>query len=132
MDPRTAPRQPFLVTSSPERAEEWARVLNEAGVDALVAITDAQTGDPGRSPLIGAIGSRPSEFVQLILIPPAERERAAAALLEAGWDGREGLRGGRGPSQSTPVATRRLTFAILGTVGAILVVIALRAVISAG
>jgi len=132
MDPRTASRQPFLVTSSPERAEEWARVLNEAGVDALVEITDAQTGDPGRSPLIGAIGSRPSEFVQLILIPPAERERAAAALLEAGWDGREGLRGGRGSSQSTPVATRRFTFAILGTVGAILVVIALRAVISAG
>jgi len=86
----------LLVTSSPDQAEEWADILDEAGVDVLVELTDAQTGDPGRSPLIGALGMRPPEFVHLIIIPPAQRDLAVSALLDAGWDGREGLRGGRG------------------------------------
>jgi len=89
-------RRPLLVTSSPDQAEEWADILDEAGVDVLVELTDAQTGDPGRSPLIGALGMRPPEFVHLIIIPPAQRDLAVSALLDAGWDGREGLRGGRG------------------------------------
>lgn len=89
-------RRPLLVTSSPDQAEEWADILDEAGVDVLVELTDAQTGDPGRSPLIGALGMRPPEFVHLVTIPPAQRDLAVSALLDAGWDGREGLRGGRG------------------------------------
>lgn len=89
-------RRPLLVTSSPDQAEEWADILDEAGVDVLVELTDAQTGDPGRSPLIGALGMRPPEFVHLVAIPPAQRDLAVSALLDAGWDGREGLRGGRG------------------------------------
>ncbi len=88
-------RLPLLVTSSPERAESWATVLDEAGLDALIEITDAQIGDPGQSPLIGAIGMRPLEFVNAVTIPPEQRDEAIAALLDAGWDGREGLRGGR-------------------------------------
>jgi hypothetical protein len=100
-DPPTTPheqgaRRPLLVTSSPDQAEDWATILNEAGVDALVEITDAQIGDPGGSPLIGALGMRPAEFVYLVTIPPPQRDLAVGALLEAGWDGREGLRGGRG------------------------------------
>lgn len=89
-------RRPLLVTSSPDQAEAWASVLDSAGVDVLVEITDAQTGDPGRSPLVGAMGMRPVEFVHLVMIPAAQRDVAVNALLEAGWDGREGLRGGRG------------------------------------
>ncbi len=89
-------RRPLLVTSSPDQAEGWATALDEAGVDALIEITDAQIGDPGRSPLVGALGMRPAEFVYLVTIPPAQRDLAVGALLEAGWDGREGLRGGRG------------------------------------
>lgn len=90
------PRRPLLVTTSPGQAEAWANILDDAGVDVLIEITDAQIGDPGRSPLVGVLGMRPAEFVHLVTIPPAQRDAAVAALLEAGWDGREGLRGGRG------------------------------------
>lgn len=97
MDPEVAPaRRPLLVTSSPDQAEAWAETLDEAGVDVLVEITDAQVGDPASSPLIGVLGARPVEFVHLVTIPPEQRDRAVNALLDAGWDGREGLRGGRG------------------------------------
>lgn len=89
-------RRPLLVTSSVNRAEEWADTLDAAGVDVLVEVTDAQTGDPASSPLIGVFGTRPPEFVYLVTLPPAQRDLAVNALLDAGWDGREGLRGGRG------------------------------------
>ena len=119
-DPPTAtheqnPRHPLLVTSSPDQAEDWASTLDEAGVDALVEITDAQIGDPGGSPLIGALGMRPAEFVYLVTIPPAQRDLAVAALIESGWDGREGLRGG-GRSGPGSANVRQLLIAGLCTV----------------
>lgn len=110
------PRRPLLVTSSPDQAEAWASVLDGAGVDVLVEITDAQTGDPGRSPLIGALGMRPPEFVHLVMFPPAQRDVAVNALLEAGWDGREGLRGGRGALGPGSANTRQMVIATVCTV----------------
>lgn len=112
-------RRPLLVTSSADQAEEWASVLDEAGVDVLVEITDAQYGDPGRSPLIGILGMRPLEFVHLVTIPPAQRDLAVHALLDAGWDGREGLRGGRGVLGPTAPNIRQLLLAVLCTVAGI-------------
>ena len=109
-------RRPLLVTSSPDQAEAWATVLDEAGVDVLIEITDAQTGDPGRSPLIGALGMRPPEFVHLVMIPPAQRDIAVGALLESGWDGREGLRGGRGALGPGGVNVRQMVVATVCTV----------------
>lgn len=109
-------RRPLLVTSSPDQAEEWANILDEAGVDVLVEITDAQLGDPGRSPLIGALGMRPPEFVHLVTIPPPQRDLAVGALLDAGWDGREGLRGGRGILGPGETNVRQLVIAGLCTV----------------
>lgn len=110
------PRRPLLVTSSPDQAEAWATVLDAAGVDVLIEITDAQTGDPGRSPLIGAMGMRPVEFVHLVTIPPGQRDLAVGALLEAGWDGREGLRGGRGALGPGSTNTRQMVIATVCTV----------------
>jgi len=110
------PRRPLLVTSSPDQAEDWAEALIEAGVDALVEITDAQTGDPGSSPLIGALGMRPPEFVYLVTIPPSQRDLAVRALLEAGWDGREGLRGGRGGIGPGSTNIRQMVIAGLCTI----------------
>lgn len=130
MDP-DAPvtRRPLLVTSSPDQAEEWAEALEAAGVDVIVEITDAQIGDPARSPLVGALGARPIEFVHLVTIPPAQRDLAVHALLESGWDGREGLRGGRGilgPGQSN---TRQVTLAVLCAVLGIAAFVIVRAVV---
>ena len=110
------PRRPLLVTSSPDQAEGWAAVLDRAGVDVLVEITDARTGDPGRSPLIGALGMRPPEFVHLVMIPLAQRDVAVNALLEAGWDGREGLRGGRGALGPGSTNVRQMVIATVCTV----------------
>lgn len=101
------PRKPFLVTSSADRAEEWRAALDAAGVDAMIELTDAQIGDPGRSALVGVLGTAPIEFVYQVLLPPAQRDRAVHALLEAGWDGREGLRGG--PIGMTPGGSIRST-----------------------
>jgi len=109
-------RRPLLVTSSPDQAEHWAEVLDEADVDVLVEITDAQTGDPGGSPLVGALGMRPPEFVHLVTIPPAQQDVAVAALLEAGWDGREGLRGGRGSLGPGSTNVRQMVIAGVCTV----------------
>lgn len=108
-------RRPLLVTSSPDQAEEWADILDEAGVDVLIELTDAQTGDPGRSPLIGALGMRPPEFVHLVTIPPEQRDLAVSALLDAGWDGREGLRGGRGALGSGETNLRGMLVAVVCT-----------------
>lgn len=124
-------RQPLLVTSSPEQAESWAAVLDNAGLDALIEITDAQTGDPGQSPLIGAIGMRPLEFVNAITIPPGQRDQAIAALLDAGWDGREGLRGGRqslGPDRPGGVGRQRTALILLASAGGAIAFLLLRTV----
>lgn len=87
----------LLVTSSPQHADHWAEVLDAVGVNVLVEITDAQMAEPGSSPLIGVLGARPMEFVHVLTIPMHERDRAMAALVDAGWDGREGLRAGQTP-----------------------------------
>ena len=112
-------RRPLLVTSSPAQAQDWADVLDEAGVDVLVEITDAMTGDPGGSPLIGVLASRGPAFVHLVTIPPAQRDLAVNALLEAGWDGREGLRGGRGILGPGQTSLRQIVVAGLCTAAGI-------------
>jgi len=125
------PRQPLLVTSSPEQAEAWAAILDDARIGVLIEIADAQTVDPGRSPLIGVLGTRPPEFVHVITIPPEERDRAIAALVEAGWNGREGLPGGGGSVRSSRSARTQaspLRTAMLVIVGSVLAFFALRAI----
>lgn len=91
MDNTAVPtRMPILVTANAERAERWARALDAAEVDVLVELSDAQLAQPGGSALVGAVGGRPMQFVHVLTVWPGDRERALAALIDAGWDGREG------------------------------------------
>jgi len=83
-------RHTILVARSPERAEHWVQALDDADIDALVELADAQFAEPGGSPLTGVLGGRPMEFVHVLTVAPADRDRAIAALIDAGWDGREG------------------------------------------
>ena len=83
-------RVPLLVSKSPERAEEWAGAIEAAGIEVGVEITDRQEVQPGGSPLVGVLGASPMDFVHVVVVHPHDRQRAYAALVDAGWDGREG------------------------------------------
>lgn len=122
------PRQPLLVTSSPGQAEAWAAVLDDAGVGALIEIADAQTADPGGSALIGVLGTRPPEFVYVVTVPPDQRKQALAALVESGWDGREGLPGGRSAATPGRSPAPPIRSAILVAIGGVVAFIVLRAI----
>lgn len=89
-EPLSSGRVPLLVSKTPDRAEGWARALQDAGIDAAVEITDRQVVQPGGSPLVGVFGAPPLDFVHVVAVQRADRERALAVLVDAGWDGREG------------------------------------------
>ena len=119
-----APRRlRLLMTPSPDRAQAWAEALDAAGIDVLVEIQDAQFAQPGASPLVGVLGARPLDFVNVLTVAPADRERALGVLVDAGWDGREGL------TYRPRTNTRGLLTATAATLGGVVLFIALRAVL---
>lgn len=67
-------------------AERWRDALEAAGIEANLEIDDAAYALPGRSPLVG-IGVSPMTFVYPISVPLPDRDRAAAVLIDHGWDG---------------------------------------------
>lgn len=113
----------LLMTADPDRAQTWAQALDAAGIDVLVEIQDAQLAQPGGSPLVGVLGARPLEFLHVLTVEAADRDRALGALVDAGWDGREGL------TFRPKTNTRGLMTATAATVGGIVLFIALRAVL---
>jgi hypothetical protein len=119
-----APRRVrLLMTANPDRAQTWARALDAAGIDVLVEIQDAQLAQPGGSPLVGILGARPLEFINVLTVEAADRERALAVLVDTGWDGREGL------TYRPKTSSRGLITATAATLGGIALFIALRAVL---
>jgi len=114
-------RPPLLVTRDPERAEQWAGILAEAGIDAGVEITDAQVVAPGSSPLVGVLGARPLDFVHVVTVSRTDREAAVAALVDAGWDGQEGMQQRRTPS------LRRMALAVVLVASVLFAFLAVRA-----
>lgn len=74
--------------------------------------------------MIGVLGARPMEFVHVLTVHPADRERAMRALVDAGWNGREGLRVRRAPD------LRQMTLAALSAVLGIAAFIVIRTVLS--
>lgn len=80
----------LLVTRDAATAEEWHATLTSAGIEAQVEIDDAQDALPGERPLT-VLGWAPQEFVYPLRIAADDRDRAIAALIDAGWDGRSGL-----------------------------------------
>lgn len=113
----------LLMTANPDRAQTWAHALDAAGIDVLVEIQDAQIAQPGGSPLVGVLGARPLEFINVLTVEAADRERALGVLVDAGWDGREGL------AYRPKTNIRGLLTATAATLGGILLFIALRAVL---
>jgi hypothetical protein len=80
----------LLYTRNPDTADSWVATLDEAGIDVMVEIMDSAVAAPGSSPLVGVLGARPLDFVHVLKVQPGDRERALGALVDAGWDGREG------------------------------------------
>jgi hypothetical protein len=99
-------------------------VLDAAGIDVLVEIQDAQFAQPGGSPLVGVLGARPLEFVHVLTVDPSDRDRALGVLVDAGWDGHEGI--GYRPATNL----RGLLVAGAATVAGILAFIALRVLLA--
>jgi hypothetical protein len=71
-------------------AEGWCDALEAAGIDAFVEIDDDRNVPGGSSPVITTyIGPR---FVYPVNVPAEDRDRAAAVLIDHGWNGRFGSR----------------------------------------
>lgn len=88
------------VAQEVETAERWRDALDGAGIDAQVEIADRQTALPGQSPFTGLGGAAPG-FAYPVTVPAEDRERAAAILVDHGWDGGSGARGAPGVSTGT-------------------------------
>ncbi|GMU41384.1 MAG: hypothetical protein AMXMBFR23_22500 [Chloroflexota bacterium] len=98
-------------------AEGWRDALEAAGIEAVVELDDAALALPGRSPLVG-IGAPPLAFVYPISVPLVDRDRAAAVLIDAGWNGAvEGDR--RAAPASTGGALRGALWALLAAAAVI-------------
>ena len=97
-DPRSAPPDeppasrglaPIAAHPDAEVAGAWRDALIAAGVTAELHIEDAARFNLAASPWpTGA------PFAYVLHAPRADRARAAAALIDAGWDGRAMPRGG--------------------------------------
>ena len=94
-DGEAASPVPIAVTRDGELAARWAESLRAAGVEAEVEIGDAQTLVPG-STLAIAGGPVDAMFGYTLLVPAAERERAARALAELGGPGGDAAQPGSG------------------------------------
>jgi hypothetical protein len=75
-------------------ADRWAQALNAAGVDSEVRIGDAVELLGRPSALSGAAAGPDFLFAFPLYVPAEQRDAAARALIDAGWDGRHGSRGG--------------------------------------
>lgn len=75
---------PFAMTSDDASAARWVAALEEAGIPAQIHIEDGSRLASGSS----MFPTGPS-FASAIYIAPDCRERAAALLIDLGWDGRQ-------------------------------------------
>ena len=94
----------LAVLRDPRQAERWQQGLAAAGIDAHVEIDDAQRALPGETLLPGVMGGGQPMFVYPLTVPAADRARAAAVLIDLGWDGR---RSGRRHLDATPTTLLR-------------------------
>lgn len=82
----------LAVARDDHTADEWAAALAAAGLDAEVRIGEAAQLT-GRSSYVLGVNSAPDYlFAFPVFVPESQREQAAAALIDAGWDGRHGQR----------------------------------------
>ena len=82
---------PFALTSDEDAAHRWLDALQVAGIPAELHIEDATRLATGSSMFpTGRI------FASAVYIAPEYRDRAAALLIDLGWDGRQLGAGQRG------------------------------------
>ena len=75
---------PFALTADEDAAHRWLTVLDEAGIPAQLHIEDGTRLASGSSMFpTGRI------FATAVYIAPECRDRAAALLIDLGWDGRQ-------------------------------------------
>ena len=102
---------PFALTADDVAAHHWLEALEEAGIPAELHIEDGSRLVTGSSVFpTGQI------FANAIYIAPDCRDRAAAVLIDLGWDGRQ-LGGGRPtgrPRKDWLVAGGAVGVALLG------------------
>jgi hypothetical protein len=102
-----------------DEAQTWRLALEDAGVDVQVRIDDALIAQPGSSPLT-AVGAPQLAFAYQFFVPHAERDRAAAALIDAGWR----------PIGQRGVRTETVVMGALLAVGAAALVVIVRAALT--
>jgi hypothetical protein len=85
MHTRRSPRLvPFALTADDEAAHRWLDALHDAGIPAELHIEDGTRLATGSSVFpTGRI------FATAIYIAPQYRDRAAALLIDLGWDGKQ-------------------------------------------
>ena len=113
----------LAVARDVETAERWRDTLDECGIGSEVRLEDAVI--TGRSSATTYANSPAGDqlFSYALWVPATEREEAAAALIDAGWDGNYGQ---RGPSSMSPGYVLRGTLIALA-IAALLVTVLVRA-----
>ena len=108
----------LTVEADADVAGERRDALVEAGIDAELHIEDAARFSPTSS-----VYPSGSPFVYALFVP--QHERAAAALIDAGWDGRRSaFGGGRIPLEPTFLLRGALVALLAGA--AVMVLLLLR------
>ena len=83
----------LTVQQDADVAGSWRAALIEAGVDVELHIEDGASFS-ATSSLYPTHGTS-TPWVYALFVPRADRERAAGALIDHGWDGRSGTMAGR-------------------------------------
>src|SRR5687768_4700258 len=78
----------LAVLRDPREAERLQAGLESAGITAFVEIDDVQHALPGGTLIPGVTAGGSSMFAYPLVIHAADRDRAAAVLIDLGWDGR--------------------------------------------
>ena len=122
-DTRNTPWVMLAVARDVETAERWQDTLDDRDIGSEIRLEDAVI--TGRSTATTYANSPGVDqlFAYAVWVPASDREAAAAALSEAGWDGNYGQ---RGTSSMSPGYVIRGTLIALA-ISALFVAILLRA-----
>ena len=111
----------LTVEADADVAGERRDALVEAGIDAELHIEDGASFSPTSS-----VYPTGSPFVYVLFVPRAQREEAAATLIDAGWDGRRSAFAGGRPHVGAGFALRGALVALLAGAAVVVALLLLR------
>ena len=111
----------LTVEADADVAGERRDALVEAGIDAELHIEDGAGFSPTSS-----VYPTGSPFVYALFVPRAQREEAAAALIEVGWDGRRSAFAGGRAHVGAGFALRGALIALLAGAAVVVALLLLR------